>query len=48
MDMQSELRGEVLHVTLTGKVDASRSAYLINRAFDNVAVLPSCKTFLRI
>lgn len=37
MDMQTELQGDLLLVTLTGKVDLSSSVRLLNQAFDIAA-----------
>jgi hypothetical protein len=37
MDMKTELQGEILRVTLTGKVDLSSSVRLLNRALDIAA-----------
>jgi hypothetical protein len=37
MDMQTELQGDLLLVTLTGNVDLSSSVRLLNQAFDIAA-----------
>jgi hypothetical protein len=37
MDMQTELQGDLLLVTLTGKVNLTSSVQLLNQAFDIAA-----------
>jgi hypothetical protein len=43
MDMKTQLQGDVLLVTLTGKVDLSLSVLLLNQAFDIAAATPAYK-----
>jgi hypothetical protein len=46
VDMQTELQGEVLLVTLTGKVDLESSVRLLNQAFDIAAHTGSYKVLI--